>query len=484
MLVSLYTARVVLNTLGASDFGLYNVVGGVIVIFGVLKSLISAGTQRFLTYEMGKGSGIEKLAKVFQTSLSIFVIIGGVIFVLGETIGLWFVNAKLVIPEGRETAANLVYQVSIVSMLVSTVQVPYVAAITSHERMDIYGYIGIAEPLIRLVFVFLLPILSYDKLMTYAVLMLLHSIIFTILYVIICVHLFEECKFILKVDKMFFKSMIGFTSYNMLESLSNMLSNQGQDILLNMFFGTTINASKAVATQVNNATNSFGTNFLIATYPQITKTYAAGQKEECNNLMLRASKFAYIIIAILMIPLFLNTDYILVLWLKNPPEGAALFCQLILVSSMIRIVSEPLYTGIMAAGKIKKYQMVTSSLTLLNIPICYVLFKIGLPAYYALCVTILMNMVLVSSRLHFAHMEVGIPLGNYIKTIMLNCFLVTVVAIVPLLFFKHLFQQNLFHFCIVTIVSVIWSVIVYFMLSLNKEERQFVIKLLQHRKEK
>lgn len=480
LFISLYTARVVLNTLGASDFGLYNVVCGVIAVFGVLKALISTGTQRFLTFEMGKGSGVERLTAVFTTSLSIFVIIGGVIFVLGETVGLWFVNTYLKIPEGREFAANVIYQVSILAMFVSVIQLPYSAAIMSHERMDIYGYVGVGEPLLRLVLILLLPILPFDKLITYAIMVFIISGSVTLVYFILCNRLFEECKFRLRIDKPLFRSMIGFTMWNMLESISGMLNRQGLDILINIFFGTTVNASRAVANQVNNAVHGFASNFLIALFPQITKTYASKEYNNCCNLMIRGAKFSYIILAILMIPLSINLDFILVLWLKTPPHEAAIFSRLIFIALIVSMVSEPLYTGIQATGHVKKYQIWRSSITLLNIPICYVLYKLGLPSYTAFCLSIVVAIVTVVCRAIFLKKELPVfPMGEYAKCVLIKCFGVTLLAYVPLYFLNGLFAQTIGNLIIITVLAVLWSGSLFLLLSVTKNEKKVIFDFVR-----
>lgn len=481
MLVSLYTARVVLNTLGASDYGLFNVVGGIIAIFSVLKALIATGTQRFLTFEMGSGSGIDKLKAVFTTSLTTFLIIGGTVFILGETIGLWFVNTYLDIPTGREYAANVVYQVSIIAMLVSTIQVPYTAAIMSHERMDIYGYVGIGEPILRLVMVLLLPLMPFDKLITYAIMTLILSGTVTLIYTIMCQRLFDECRFVLRIDKSFFRSMVGFTVWNMLESISNMLNQQGLDVLINIFFGTTVNASRAVANQVNNAVHGFASNFLVAMFPQITKTYASKAYEECYNLMIRGAKFSYIILAMIIIPLFLNMDYILELWLKEPPLNAATFCKLILIAMIVRMVSEPLYTGIQATGHVKKYQVWTSSLTLLNIPICFALYKMGGAAYTAFMVLILMSVIIVACRVLFIKQLTDFPVKRYLKSIIVDCFVVTLIAYIPLHFLNNRFEHTLLSVFLVTVIAVILSGILFLFISTSRGEREFIKSIVRNR---
>lgn len=481
MIISLYTVRVVLNTLGASDYGLYNVVGGIIGVFGVLKALISTGTQRFLTFEMGKGANVTRLMTVFTTSLSTFIIIGVAIFILGETIGLWFVNTYLNIPEGRELAANVIYQVSILAMFVSIIQLPYVAAILSHERMDIYGYVGIGEPILKLVLIFLLPILPFDKLITYAIMVLIVSGSATTVYVAVCSRLFDECKFRLKIDRPLFNNMIGFTMWNMLESISNMLNGQGLDILINIFFGTTINASRSVANQVNHAVHGFASNFLVAMFPQITKTYASGNYKECYNLIIRGAKFSYIIIAILIIPLLINMDYILYIWLKTPPNDVAIFCDLVLIAMIIRMVSEPLYTGIQATGNVKHYQIWTSSITLLNIPICWVLFKMGLPAYVAFAVLIAMSVILLICRGVFLSKLCEFPVKRYIKSVIVDCLGVSLLAYVPLHFLNLLFEHNIYNLILVSVVSVVYSVILFALISTTKGERLFIVEIVKNR---
>jgi O-antigen/teichoic acid export membrane protein len=474
MLVSLYTARIVLNTLGASDYGLYNVVGGVIAVFGVFKALISTGTQRFLTFEMGKGSGEERLTAVFSTSLSIFLIIGGVIFVLGETLGFWFVNHFLNIPVGREFAANVVFQVSILAMLISVIQLPYSAAILSHERMEIYGYIGLGEPLLRLILILLLPLLPFDKLITYSILVLIVNMSASIVYIGVCSHLFPECKFRLRIDKPLFKKMMGFTIWNMLESISNMLDGQGLDILINFFFGTTVNASRSVANQVNQTVHGFASNFLVALFPQITKTYAANEFDECNKLMLKGAKFSYMILALLIVPLLLKMDHIMLIWLKNPPEDASLFCKLILIAMLIRMVTEPLYTGIQATGQVKEYQIWTSLLTLLNIPLCYVLYRRGMPAYVAFVISIGMSFVLMACRLFFVRRLINFPVREYLKCVFIDCIGVSLLAYIPLRVLSDCFENTFFNLIWISLLAVLITGCLFFVFSMTKGERQFI----------
>jgi len=476
--VSLYTSRIVLQQLGISDYGLYNVIGGVVAFLSILKSLMSTGVQRFLTFEMGQGASVDRLSRVFSTSMVIFLIIGLLIILVGESIGLWFVNNKLVIASGRLHAANVVYQITLISMLFSLIQLPYTAAILAHERMDIYGYVGLCEPLLKLGLVFLLPFLFFDKLIVFSIINLLVCCVITLIYIVVCKKHFKECIWSTQTDKVLFKNILSFTSWNLLESFSNLMSAQGLDILLNMFFGTTVNAARAVAVQAKNSVHGFATNFLVAMSPQITKYYASKNYEEYYKIMIRGAKFSYIFLAILMIPLIMRMDYLLSLWLGTYPDGACLFARLILVSLIVSMVSEPLYTGLQATGKIKNYQIFTSCLMLLNIPLCYVLFAKGAPAYVAFIVSIFFAVLLVLCRLYFISKITEFPVKKYLSTI-LNSFVITIVAFIPIYFIDRLIEASFLGFCSIALLSVAWSIVVFSIFSLKQYERSFIVNLIK-----
>ena len=479
MIISLYTTRIVLNTLGASDFGLYSVVAGIITIFSVLKGLIASGTQRFLAFELGRGGDKQRMRDVFSTSFTLFFIIGVIIFLLAETVGLWFVNNYLQIPSGRVLAANVVYQISILSMLISVVHVPYTASILAHERMDIYGYTGIIEPLIRLAFILLLPVLPWDKLILYSIIVFINSFFMTCFYVFYCNKRFDECSLKLFINKSMKTEILSFTSWNLLEVASNESNNQGQNILINMFFGPIVNASRAVSYQVNNAVHGFASNLIVAVIPQITKSYAANDFKDFVQLIIRGAKFAYIVLSLIMIPIIININPILKWWLGNPPEFASIFCILVLIAMLVRMVSEPLYTGIQATGKIKQYQVVTNSLTLLNLPICYILFKIGRPAYEACAVSILMSSVLVISRLYFLTRLTGFPYNEYLKTVIYRCILVSVFAYGVSYLLDLPFENNFIGIAGFTILSIISNILLFYFLSFPTGERSFLINIIK-----
>lgn len=476
MVVSLYTARVVLNALGASDYGLYNVVGGVISILSVLTVLVSSGTQRFLNYEMGQNAPVSRLKEIFSSSLTIYLAIYLLIFLLGETIGLWFVNNKLVVPTDRIFAVNIVYQVTIIQMLLSFIQSTYTSAILAHERMDVYGYVGVGEPLLRLILILLLPFCVFDKLIAYSLIVFVMGFSVTLFYIFFCRKNFEECRFQISRNLVQIKKMLSFTVWNLMEALSNTLNGQGLNILLNLFFGPIVNAARAVAFQVSNAVNAFALNFLIATYPQITKSYSAGNTEDFYNLMIRAGKFAFMVLSILMIPIIINIDYILELWLKTPPESSSLFVTLVLISQLIRITSEPLYTGIQATGNIRKYQIITNVITILNLPLCYLLLMKWSNPVLVFYATIGVNTIFVISRLYFIRKLTYFPSWHYLKVIIMKCLAPFLIAFMPMYILNSYFEVNVVVLCLVSFVSIVWTCIIYFLLSMSKNERRQILK--------
>ena len=482
MVVSLYTARVVLNTLGASDYGLYNVVGGVITILSVLTVLVSSGTQRFLNYEMGQHASVIRLREIFTSSLTIYLAIYVVIFLLGETIGLWFVNSKLIVPAGRLFAVNIVYQVTILQMLLSFIQSTYTSAILAHERMDVYGYVGVGEPLLRLLLISLLPFCGLDKMIAYSLIVFIMGSSVTAFYIDFCRRNFEECKFQLSRNRTQIKKMLSFTVWNLLEALSNTFSGQGLNILLNLFFGPIVNAARAIAFQVNNAVHGFASNFLIAMFPQITKNYAAGNTKEFYDLMIRGGKFAFIVLSVLMIPILINAEYILTLWLKNPPENSALFVILVLISELIRMTSEPLYTGIQATGNIKKYQIVTNVVSLFNLPLCYMLLYVWKEPAIVFYTTIAVSLFFVASRMFFIHKLTGFPIKRYMGILLFKCLFPFILAYIPMGLLNAVWTKSQMSMLLMSIVTVSWSSVIFLVMSMTKNERDFIIKLIIRRK--
>ena len=321
MLVSLYTSRVVLNALGVEDYGIYNVVGGFVAMFSLLTGSFSAAISRFLTFELGKGDK-QRLSMVFSTSLVVQFILAFIIVLLLETIGVWFLNHKMVIPSDRLFAANCLLHFSTLSFAVSLISMPYNASIISHERMDIFAYIGIADVLVRLFIVCSLAYLptDFDKLISFAVMTLLSGLTFQFIYWSFCRHHFEECRFKLHFEQSLLKQMFGFAGWNFIGASSAVLRDQGGNLILNLFFGPVVNAARGIASSVNNAICGFSGNFMTALNPQITKSYAAKEMEYNTMLIYRAARFSFYMMFVLALPILFNTTYIIHLWLGQNPE--------------------------------------------------------------------------------------------------------------------------------------------------------------------
>jgi O-antigen/teichoic acid export membrane protein len=376
MSISVFTSRVVLQALGVENYGIYNVVGGFVAMFSILSSSLVNASQRFISYEMGKPN--PQMSRLFCGTVSVHLLLALFVLIVFESFGLWFLNTQLNIAPDRLTAANWVFQCSVITFCVKLISVPYHASIIAHERMDAFAYIGIYEVLAKLGIVYLLWLSNYDKLIVYALLMLVVSVSLRIIYGIYCKRNFDECRFHFVIDRPLFKDMLSFSGWNFIGSTVSILSTQGINILTNIFFGVALNAARGLAQQVDTAIYSFITNFMTAMNPQITKSFAAKNYEYTNNLMFRGAKYSTILFLFLSLPVFIKTDYILDLWLVEVPPYAVVFLRLAIIYSLFQSMSYTLYIGMLATGNIKKYQIVMGTLYMGTFPLCYLFFKIGL----------------------------------------------------------------------------------------------------------
>ena len=355
MAVSLYTSRVVLQVLGVEDYGIYNVVGGVVAMFSLLSTALSTSISRFVTFEIGKGDEYN-LKKVFTSSVAVMFALSIGIFIVAEIVGVWFLNTKMNIPAERMTAANWVLQCSLLSFIIGLISVPYNACIIAHERMSAFAYISILEVVLKLAVVYMLLVSPYDKLATYAVLLVVVALIVRLTYGQYCKRHFEESRYRFVHDKSLIKEMTGFAGWSFFGNGAYMLNTQGVDMLINIFFGVTFNAARGVATQVQNAVMQFVNNFTVAVNPQITKSYASGEREYMYKLVCRGAKYSYFLLLVFLVPIVCEADYILWLWLKVVPEHAPTFLRLALFSSLVMGMGNTLYTSIFSTGKISNYQ--------------------------------------------------------------------------------------------------------------------------------
>jgi O-antigen/teichoic acid export membrane protein len=485
MAVSLYTSRVILNTLGVEDFGIYNVVGGIVIMFGFLNSAMAASTQRFLTFEMDNGD-IRQLNRIFSMSISIHAIIAILVLILSETVGLWFLNTKLNIPLERMAAANWVYQFSIFAFIVTVLNVPYSAVIIAHERMKIYAYLGILEVVLKLLIVFMLVWFGFDKLIFYAVLVFAVTLLIRITYTIYCQQKFAECRYHIFWNKKLFQQMSSFANWNLFGVFAGIAYNQGVNILLNIFFGPTINAARGVAYQVQGAVNGFVTNFQLAVNPPITKAYAIGDKKYMYSLVFSAAKYSFYLLLLLTLPVLLETEFILMLWLKTVPDYTIIFTQLILLDVLVCSLSGSLQTMVQATGKVKIYQLIVSGILLLNLPVSYILLHLGLAPQSTFVVSIVISFIALLARLAVLKNTENFPVRIFFSTVLFRVALVFfIAAIVPYYISTLIFSpgNQFITVFILSVFSVITSV--YFM-GLTKSERiyfnNFFHKLISKKK--
>lgn len=474
MLVTLYTSRVVLNTLGVSDYGIYNVVGGVVAMFSVIFGSLSSSISRFITYELGHGD-FDRLKRIFTTSVNIQIGISFVILILAETFGLWFLNTKMNIPANRITAANWVLQCSLATFVINLISVPYNACIIAHERMSAFAYISILEAVLKLTVVYMLLISPYDKLSTYAVLLVIVALLIRLTYGKYCKRHFEESRYKFVYDKSLIKEMTGFAGWGFFGSSAYMLNTQGVDMLINIFFGVTLNASKGVATQVQNAVMQFVNNFTIAVNPQITKSYAAGNMEYMYKLVCRGARFSYFLLLVFVVPIVCETEYILYLWLKLVPEYAPIFLRLTLFGALMTLLGNSMLTAIFATGNIKKYQLWITIVGCLVFPLTWIAYKLGFPPESTYVIYIIIYFLLNFIRVYIAKGLMSFPIKLYVFNVLLKVIIVSIISfILPLLVVCNL-EEGFFRLCVTSIVSLFSTISTIYILGLEETERTVIL---------
>jgi O-antigen/teichoic acid export membrane protein len=473
--VSLYTSRVVLNTLGVEDYGAYSLVGGVVVLFGFFNTAMSSATQRFLSFEIGTGD-FEKLKQTFNATLNIHIGIALLVLVLAETLGLWFVNYKLNIDLERIDAINWVYQFSVLAFIISIIQVPYNSLIIARERMNIYAIYSIVEVLLKLGIVYLLLVSPYDKLKTYAVLMFIISSLIAFIYMIYCKKEFKESKYHFYYEPKYYQTLLSYSGWNLFGNIAAVARGQGINMILNLFFGTVVNAAYGITMQVQGAVNVFVTNFQMAVNPQIIKNYAQANVEQTHRLIFQSAKFSYFLMLILVMPIILNVDFILEFWLDNPPAYTSSFVILCLVGILIDCVSGPLMSAAQATGKIKWYQIVLGSLIFLCLPVSYFWLKNYSEPSVGFQVIIAMNFFSLIIRLFFLKSMMSLSIMDFFKEVIVRIAIVTIVSSALAYFYlSYLTLPNKYLTFIAnaTVVSLV-NIILIFFIGLKKNERLFL----------
>ena len=474
MAVGLYASRVVLATLGASDYGLYNVVGGIVVVLASINGTLATGTQRFLSFALGENDE-HKLKTVFSTAVLLHLLFAAIFLVVAESAGLWFLNAKMNIPEGRDVAAFWVYQFSIIATVISIIQVPYMSAIIAHEKLGVYAYMSIYDAVAKLLIVYLIQIAHYDKLIFYAGLICAVGATSALLYNLYCRYKFEECKLHPKMDKGVFKDMATFSGWNIFGCVAFPLQTQGLNILLNIFFGTIVNAARGIAVQLNNIIIQFVNNFQTAVNPQIVKLYAAGKKEEMIHLVINNSKFAGFLYLFIAVPLFVEIEFVLDIWLGEYPEYTIPFVRIILIQSLIQTLTRPVVMVVHAVGKMKGPNLSAGIALLLAVPLTYVLLKAGLDPVSVFAINLIPWILETFFELYFENKYIGFPIWGFYKKVYLVVFPIALLLLaVPYVVHIYLPFDGWGRFLVVGAVSVITSAVIIYYLGLSKHLREMI----------
>ena len=479
MAVNLYTSRVVLNTLGIVDYGINNVVGGVIAMLGFLTGSLGAASSRYITYDLGKGD-MPVMKKTFGNILSIHFILAGIVLVVGETLGLWFMSTQLQIPSERMTAAMWVYQFSIFSSILAVISVPYNATIIAHEKMSAFAYISIVDAVLKLLIVYLLIVIPYDKLIVYAILFFCIQAFDRIVYGVYCSRNFEETRTRPSYDGKLFREIFAFAGWTMNGNLAVIGYTQGLNILLNMFFGPAINAARGIAVQVQGVCQQFCSNFQMALNPQLTKSYAQGDIEDMHRLLVKSSKFSFYILFFIVLPLMLEAGFVLKIWLGIVPEHTVTFLRLILVVGLLYTLSNPIIVSVHATGKLKRFQIIEGSMLLSIVPIAYILLKFfGIRPEYVFVVHIIVELFTQYARLRIVLPMISMQLSDYVKSVIVPILKVLILSpIIPIVIY-NVMQQSVLKFFMVCFICVIcMSVVIYFIGCTNHERQFFRKKIL------
>lgn len=478
--VTLYTSRIVLEQLGASDYGIYSLVGGIVAMLAFFRGAMANATRRYLAFDIGRGD-FEQLKRTFSATLTIHVGIAIIVLVLAETVGLWYITHKMVFPENRIYAVNVVYQFSVFTFLINIIQVPYDALIQAREKMKVYALVSVFEAFLKLGAVFLLIYFGSDKLIVYAILSFIIAFIIRLIYQIYCRKEFAESKYYFEYDKEYFKELISYSGWNLFGSIATMVRGQGNNIILNLFFGTVVNAAYGLTSQVQNAVSMFVSNFQMALHPQIVKSYAKGDLKQNHQLIFQGSKLSFFLLFVIVCPIWFNIDFILSIWLKNVPEFTPIFIQLILIHLLIDCISGPLMVGAQATGKIKWYQIVVGTLLFLNLPISYLLLKVmHMEPYVVFEVMIILSLITLFFRIIFLKTMIQLPVLAYFKKVLWPIVLISILSNILLFFILPLITTNsLWGAFILRVLAISFvSVGLIIFIGLTKSEIRFFKEIL------
>lgn len=471
MAISLYTSRIILQVLGASDYGIYNVVGGIVTMMGFINGALGASTSRFLTYSLGSGDR-KLIENTFSASLNLHIVVAALVLLIGETVGLWFLYEKLVIPDERMSAAFWVYQFSIITTMVNFTQVPYKATLIAHENMSIYAYVGLYEAFSKLLIVYLINISPIDNLIFYALLLMLNTIGIRLFFRFYTARHYEECRFRIVKDRTLYKSLLKYSGWELFGGLAIVSQGQGINILLNMFFGPIVNSARAIAVQIQAAVMMFVSNFLTAVRPQVVKSMADGNPERMYRLTFYAARFGYLLMLALVLPLCFEMDFVLEIWLgDNVPEDTKVFAILVLITHLMETYH---LAGLMpyhAIGKINVGNVAGGSLMILSLPISYVLLKMGFPAYSAFLTVFAVNFIQMIFGWWLIHHYEPYSYKQLIKDVYIPTIVITVLSMIVPFIIIHVMENGWMRFSVLLISTEVVILLLTYFYGLKKDER-------------
>lgn len=475
MIVSLYTSRVILDTLGISDFGTYNVVAGFVIFFGFINSAMSSSTSRFISFEIGTANS-NQLNKVFNTSLLIHLLMALLILILSETIGLWFLLNKMNFESNRMVAVQWVYHLSVINLLLSVITIPYNSMIIAYEKMKAFAYLSIFEVSVKLGIVYLLLIIPSDRLIIYAALVLIMQILIRLLFIYYCRKNFKESKLKFVYEPQLFKKMIDFAAWTLYGNLAVTGCTQGLNVLLNMFFGPVVNAARGIAVQVQTTISQFAVNFQIALNPQIIKTYAVNDLTQMHNLVCSSSRYSFFLLFIISFPVIINTDYILYLWLgENVPEYTSVFVNLVLLNTIIGALGNPLGVSAEAKGSMKQFNLLIGTVSLMVLPISYFLLKNGMKPYVIYVVLIFVEFVNFWFKLILINKMTKLPYKLFFEKVILKIVLILFFSLPIPYILQNYFRSDLSNFLFSVFITVINIGLVIYFIGLEKSEKEFIL---------
>lgn len=482
MAIGLFTSRVILNALGISDMGLMSVAGSVITMFTFLNVTLTSGTQRFISYAIGENNA-QRLRAVFKSAMTLHLLLAIIIFFLGETLGLWYVYNKLNVEPGRFQAAMWCYQLSIISTVVGMVQLPFNSALIAHEKMNIYAYMTIFDAVFKLLAAYLIQIVCFDRLIFYSILIFAAELLSTFLYNLYCRKHFKECSFSFGYDKGIFRNMLSFSGWNTLGCLAAMGQGTGVNLIINSFCGTVVNGARGIAFQANGWVTRFVENFMVALNPQIIKSYASGDIQRMSSLVINGARFGCYLFLLLGIPLFVEIEFVLKLWLGQCPEHTVAFMRIVMIETLFKTMGTPTVTAIHATGQMKLLNITVGSILLLIVPVSYVCFRLGLSPEQVLLINIIPWIVVPFIRVFLVKKssQGKFPVGQYLYQVVLKTTAMALLMFVPIWLFSYYMQSytDWIRFCAIFTSSLVFSAMVIYYIGLEQKYRILLVEKLK-----